>query len=304
MGTPEFAVPSLDILYRAGYEIQAVVTVPDKPAGRGKLLQVSPVKQYALDHNLPVLQPEKLRSPDFVNKLRDLAPDIMVVVAFRMLPAMVWSIPRIGTFNLHASLLPDYRGAAPINWAIIHGEKVSGATTFFIDKEIDTGNILLQCKVNIPDAWDAGNLHDVLMEEGAKLVLATVQGLGEGTLTPKPQEESKALHEAPKLFKEDCRIDWTGSAESIHNFIRGLSPYPAAWSLWDEKMFKIFSTRMTGTDSGQAGALTLNDKGDRLFVQTGENTLELLEVQIEGKKRMSAAQFLMGIRGSFPSHLI
>ncbi len=224
MGTPDFAVPSLDILVKAGYEIGAVVTVPDKPAGRGQKLRPSPIKAYAESASLPILQPVKLRDPAFIQALQDLQPDLMVVVAFRMLPEMVWSIPRIGTFNLHASLLPDYRGAAPINWVIINGETRTGATTFFIDKQIDTGNMLLKTALDIPLDWTAGDLHDALMVQGAELVLETVKGIAAGQLEAKPQDDSLFQHHAPKIFKENCQINWAQPAQQVYNFIRGLSP--------------------------------------------------------------------------------
>ncbi|HNV52943.1 MAG TPA: methionyl-tRNA formyltransferase, partial [Tenuifilaceae bacterium] len=232
MGTPDFAVEPLKAIVDAGYNVVAVVTVPDKPVGRGQKLQSSPVKQYAEEKGLLVLQPEKLRNEDFVNQLKELNPDIAVVVAFRMLPETVWSLPKIGTFNLHASLLPQYRGAAPINWAVINGEKKTGLTTFLLDKEIDTGNIIDQLEVLIDENETAGELHDKLMLLGGSMVVKTIQKLAEGNYTPTPQKNLAVgeLKAAPKIFKETCKVDWGKSYIQVHNFIRGLSPYPAAWS--------------------------------------------------------------------------
>ncbi|WNJ20950.1 methionyl-tRNA formyltransferase [Pontibacter sp. G13] len=295
MGTPDFAVPSLDILVQAGHEIVAVVTVPDRKAGRGQKIISSPVKQYAESKNLPLLQPEKLRAPEFVQALEDLAPDLMIVVAFRMLPEMVWSIPKIGTFNLHASLLPDYRGAAPINWAIINGEKVTGATTFFIDKKIDTGNLLMSTKVEIPENWTAGDLHDELMVSGAKLVLETVKGLEAGALTPKPQDESAFKHHAPKIFKEDCRIDWSQSTESVYNKIRGLSPYPAAWTELAGKPVKLYrASKVIENHGTETGTIRI---AQGLEVATSDGWIRIEELQIAGKKRMKTEDFLRGHKG-------
>ncbi|MEM8892045.1 MAG: methionyl-tRNA formyltransferase, partial [Bacteroidota bacterium] len=244
MGTPEFSVPSLDILHKNGHEVVAVVTAQDKPAGRGRKIRKSAVKLYAEEEGLKVLQPGKLRDPQFIEALTELNPELMVVVAFRMLPEMVWSIPSIGTFNLHASLLPDYRGAAPINWAIINGEEKTGATTFFIDKKIDTGNLLLQREINIPEDWTAGDLHDDLMVKGAELVLETVQALEAGTVEAKAQDDSLFKNHAPKIFKEDCRIDWNQEAYKVNNFIRGLSPYPTSWTKLGEKVLKVYKAEI------------------------------------------------------------
>lgn len=298
MGTPDFAVPTLDLLIQQGHDLAAVITTPDRPAGRGKKLRPSPVKAAALAHGLLVLQPEKLRSPEFVQTLTDLAPDLAVVVAFRMLPEVVWSIPRIGTINLHASLLPDYRGAAPINWVLINGETQTGATTFFIDKKIDTGETLLKHPVDIPYEWTAGDLHDHLMHEGATLVGDTVSGLAEGSLTPRPQDDALALHPAPKIFKEDCQIDWHRSAEELYHFIRGLSPYPTAWTTLDDQNFKVFHSQIVpDLPLAVPGTLDVDPKGGFLRVACGTGWLELTEVQLQGKKRVLAGDFVRGYKG-------
>lgn len=295
MGTPDFAVPSLDILVQHGYDVVAAITAPDRPAGRGKKLRPSPVKKAAEAHAIPVLQPEKLRDPALVQALRDLQPDLAVVVAFRMLPEVVWAIPRLGTFNLHASLLPDYRGAAPINWALINGETRTGATTFLIDKQIDTGNLLLQREVEVPDTWTAGDLHDHLMREGAELVLKTVQGLTAGRLRPKPQDDSLAIHAAPKIFKDDCRIDWQQPAERVYHFVRGLSPYPTAWTTLGGEVFKVYRAMPSAREEDAApGELRSDPATGLLEVACGQGWLRLLEVQVPGKKRMAAADFLRG----------
>ncbi|TAE47038.1 MAG: methionyl-tRNA formyltransferase [Bacteroidetes bacterium] len=296
MGTPEFAVPSLDILVRAGHEVVAVVTAPDQPSGRGLQLRPSAVKVYAEAQGLQVLQPEKLRNPAFVARLRELQADLAVVVAFRMLPEAVWSLPRLGTFNLHASLLPDYRGAAPINRAIMNGETRSGATTFLIDKEIDTGNILLQQSIDIPPHWNAGDLHDALMDMGATLVRDTVEALGKGNLKAHPQDPAAAQHPAPKIFKEDCQLDWTQPALQVHNQVRGLSPYPAAWTLLEGKILKIFRSQIIEKEANTPGA-ALATPDHRLLICCSDAWLEILELQAEGKKRMPAADFLRGYKG-------
>ena len=295
MGTPEFAVPSLDALFRSEHEVVAVVTVPDKPAGRGRKLTPSPVKTYAVEHNIPVLQPVKLRDPEFIEALQNFHPDVMVVVAFRMLPKMVWEIPSQGTFNLHSSLLPDYRGAAPINWAVINGETKSGVTTFLIDDKIDTGNLLLQTEVDVPLEWTAGDLHDHLMEIGAELVLKTVNGLADNALTPMPQDHNKAIHKAPKIFKEDCIIDWNQPVEQAYNFIRGLSPYPTAWTTLDEKPLKLFQTRMVEADTLSTPGAVISDE-QSIKVACKDGWLEILELQIAGKKRMKTQDFLRGFK--------
>lgn len=295
MGTPDFAIPSLRILVEHGYPVVGVVTAPDRPAGRGLQLRPSPVKEYALSQGLKVLQPEKLRDPDFQAELAALAPDLAVVVAFRMLPEAVWRMPRLGTFNLHASLLPDYRGAAPINWAVINGERRSGATTFFLDKAIDTGQILLQKDLDIPEDWSAGDLHDHLMLMGADLVLQTVQGIESDSLQPFPQDESIIQHAAPKIFKEHCRIDWQQDAVRVRNLVRGLSPFPTAWTTLDGKVLKVYRVALSEETPGTPGAVLI-DRG-RLHIACGSGAVEVLELQLEGKSRMDTATFLRGYKG-------
>lgn len=295
MGTPDFAIPSLRILVEHGYPVVGVVTAPDRPAGRGLQLRPSPVKEYALSQGLKVLQPEKLRDSDFQAELAALAPDLAVVVAFRMLPEAVWRMPRLGTFNLHASLLPDYRGAAPINWAVINGERRSGATTFFLDKAIDTGQILLQKDLDIPEDWSAGDLHDHLMVMGADLVLQTVKGIESDSLQPFPQDESIIQHAAPKIFKEHCRIDWQQDAVRVRNLVRGLSPFPTAWTTLDGKVLKVYRVALSDETPGPPGALLI-DRG-RLHIACGSGAVEVLELQLEGKSRMDTATFLRGYKG-------
>lgn len=295
MGTPEFAVPSLKLLVEHGWNVVAVVTAPDKPQGRGRKLMGSPVKQAAEELGIPVLQPTNLKSPDFVEELRSYKADVQVVVAFRMLPEVVWDMPPKGTFNLHASLLPDYRGAAPINWAIINGEKVTGVTTFFLKHEIDTGNIIFQEEEPILPEDNVGSLYERLMERGAKLVLKTIEGIAQNTIVTKPQDESKAMHPAPKLYKEMGEIDWTQSAESIHNLVRGLSPYPAAWTSINGKTCKIYATEVIDKNlvNLQPGAYHTDGK-KTLHYQSGHHALAILELQMEGKKRMGVEEFLRG----------
>ncbi|MEM6629031.1 MAG: methionyl-tRNA formyltransferase [Bacteroidota bacterium] len=297
MGTPEFAVATLETLFEAGYEIVGVVTAPDRPAGRGNRLKASAVKEFAEEKGLPIFQPVKLRDPNFVNAMENLRPDLMVVVAFRMLPELIWSIPKIGTFNLHASLLPDYRGAAPINWVLINGETRTGATTFFIDKQIDTGKLLLQRELEIPFGWNAGDLHDELMKIGAGLVLDTVKGIESGTLQAFPQDDSLFLHPAPKIFKEDCRIDWRQSAPKVYHFIRGLSPYPTAWTELEGSSVKIFAAELGNwlEDDPEPGTIRVDKDG--LYVACADRWLQILSLQIPGKKRMETADFLRGHKG-------
>lgn len=294
MGTPEFAVPSLQRLVESPYDVVGVVTAPDRPAGRGQKLKASPIKQYAEEQGVPVFQPVKLRDPSFVKAMDNLNSDLMVVVAFRMLPEMIWSLPKIGTFNLHASLLPDYRGAAPINWVLINGESRSGATTFFIDKQIDTGSLLLQRELEIPMEWNAGHLHDELMQLGADLVLDTVKGIANEELKPAPQDDSLFLHPAPKIFKEDCRIDWNQAAAKLYNFIRGLSPYPTAWTLLEDKQVKVFASQLGPKleDDIEVGKLRVEE--DKLFVACIDRWLEITSLQLAGRKRMKAGDFIRG----------
>lgn len=294
MGTPDFAVLPLQRLIEAGQHVVAVVTTPDKPAGRGLKLSPSPVKAFAESQGLPVLQPEKLRDETFLAALKSFDADIFIVVAFRMLPEVVWSMPHIGTFNLHASLLPDYRGAAPINWAVMNGETTTGVTTFFIDKQIDTGNILLQATVDIPAEWNAGNLHDALQQRGADLVVETVQLLIQGKIQPSPQNNELAKHHAPKIFKETCQIHWDKPASVIHNQIRGLSPYPAAFTHWEGKVVKIYATQVAEAKPENITAGTVKTSKQNLWVACSDNWLEIKEIQIEGKKKMPVGDFLRG----------
>lgn len=295
MGTPEFAVPALEILVQNNWDVVGVITAPDKPKGRGQKLIPSPVKEAALKHGLNILQPTNLKSPEFQAELRALAADLQIVVAFRMLPEAVWNMPPIGTFNLHASLLPNYRGAAPINWAIINGEKETGITTFFLKHEIDTGSIIFQEKVDILPEDDLGSLYEKLMECGANLVLKTVEAIAADEVIAITQDESKAQHHAPKIFKETGEINWTNSAESIHNLIRGLSPYPAAWTKLQGKNCKIFKSKVD-SDSGKIKAIGEFSTDGKSFLkfQTGAGKLEILELQLEGKKRMKIDDFLRG----------
>lgn len=297
MGTPDFALPSLQALHRSAHEVVGVVTVADKPSGRGRKLRPSPVKQFALDHDLPLLQPEKLRNPAFLEALAAWQADLFVVVAFRMLPKLVWAMPRVGTINLHASLLPDYRGAAPINWVLIRGERQTGLTTFLIDQQIDTGNLLLQETVDIPPNWTAGELHDHMMQRGAELVLRTANGLEAGTLTPRPQDDSLFIHKAPKIFPEDCQIDWDQPAEVVHNFIRGLSPFPAARTQLDGKGLKVYRSRRSDLPADQTpGGLLVPDDRQTLAVACTDHYLYIDELQLAGKKRMPTQAFLLGYK--------
>ncbi len=299
MGTPDFAVPSLDILVQHNYKIVGVITAPDKPAGRGQQLHQSAVKKYAVEKNLAVLQPEKLKNADFINELKALEPNLFIVVAFRMLPELVWQMPEYGTFNLHASLLPQYRGAAPINWAVINGEKETGVTTFFLQQEIDTGNIILQEKINIEDEDNAGSVHDKLMDIGSQLVLKTVQQIEENSVTEQPQELTTSKH-APKIYKETCLIDWNKPVLEIHNLIRGLSPYPTAFTHLDGKVLKIYKSEVILRQAQDDSALAQNDKAyltdnkTYLSFKCANGYLDILELQLEGKKRMKVDEFLRG----------
>ncbi len=294
MGTPEFAVPSLNILVENGYEVVAVVTATDKYGGRGgKQLIESAVKKYALEKNLPIIQPEKLKSPEFVNQLEALKPDLQVVVAFRMLPEIVWSLPRIGTFNLHGSLLPKYRGAAPINWAIIKGEKETGVTTFFITHEIDTGDILMQEKISIGENETAGELHDRMMFLGAETGLKTVKMIESGQYILQKQNEAE-VSKAPKIFHETCKINFEQSAGQVHNFIRGLSPYPAAWTMLGEEQLKIYRSRKIAAAHTLPPGTIQTDSKDYLKIATLDGFVEILELQLQGRKRMDVKSFLNG----------
>lgn len=296
-GTPEFAVSSLEsLLFKSECEVVAVVTAPDKPAGRGQHLQASQVKEFALQHNLPILQPEKLKNPDFIDTLRRFEADLHVVVAFRMLPEVVWNMPPLGTINVHASLLPQYRGAAPINWAIIHGDTESGVTTFRLKHEIDTGNILLQKKVPILHEDDAGSLYEKLKNEGAQLLVETVQGLADGTITEIPQPEISNLRHAPKLTKETGKIDWSQSAVSVHNLIRGLSPVPGAYTHLNGKLFKIWKSVVENEEHQLPPGTIDTDNKKYLRFACSSGWLKCLEVQLEGKKRMGIEEFLRGTK--------
>ncbi|MDE5877963.1 MAG: methionyl-tRNA formyltransferase [Muribaculaceae bacterium] len=296
-GTPEFAVASLERLLNDGYNVAAVVTMPDKVAGRGHKLLQSDVKKCALAHSLPVLQPANLKDTTFIEQLRAIEADLFIVIAFRMLPEAVWAMPPLGTFNLHASLLPRYRGAAPINRAIMNGDTETGITTFFLRHEIDTGDIIQQCRVDIQPEDNAGTIHDRLMELGADMVAETVKAISEGTVTTSPQPEGEFIP-APKIFKEDCHIDWTRDAYDIHNQIRGLSPYPAAWTemrntegeLLPVKVFESRPLKYNGLRPGE-----VRIEGKNLIVGCNDNSaLEILSLQPAGKRRMEAAAFLLG----------
>jgi len=307
MGTPEFAVASLDALVRAGCTIIAVITSPDKPAGRGMKLTESAVKKYAVDKQLPVLQPVKLKDPEFLETLKGLQADLQIVVAFRMLPVVVWNMPPMGTINLHGSLLPQYRGAAPINWAVINGEKETGVTTFKLQHEIDTGNILLQESFPIGDDDTAGEVHDKMKEIGAQLLVKTVKGLADGTLTEIPQQATdqlpvtgSSLKHAPKIFTETCKIDWNQSVSAIYNLIRGLAPYPAAFTYLNEKMLKIYKAKkeMPIPDSNrkkEPGTFETDNKTYLKFAGI-DGYIHITELQLEGKKKMTVEDFLRGYK--------
>lgn len=297
MGTPDFAVPALEVLNKH-HQVLAVVTAPDKPAGRGRKLRSSAVKQKAVELNIPVFQPEKLKEESFVEQMKALQPDLMVVVAFRMLPAIIWKIPKIGTFNLHASLLPQYRGAAPINHAIMNGEKITGNTSFFIDDKIDTGKILLQNQVGIDENETAGELHDKLMMNGAELVLETVNQLEKGEIEPKVQTENVELKAAPKIFKQDCQIHWDDNGQDIHNQIRGLSPYPAAWTKieYDGKsgIMKLYESRFRiESHQNEIGSVVDFDQ-EKISVAVKDGLIDILKLQPENKKPMLVKDFRNG----------
>ncbi|WP_158796730.1 methionyl-tRNA formyltransferase [Pedobacter sp. L105] len=296
MGTPDFAVASLNALVEAGYEIAGVVTAADKPAGRGQKLQESAVKKYAVEKGLKILQPLKLKDPEFIEELKGLKADLQVVVAFRMLPEIVWDMPAKGTINLHASLLPQYRGAAPINHAIINGETESGVTTFFLKHEIDTGDVIFSERVTIADDDSAGDLHDHLMEAGAGLLVKTVKAIEENTYKEQPQVFSDELKHAPKIFKEFCQIDWNQPVKNIYNLIRGLSPYPTAFTLLNEKTIKIFKAAYEQTEPGITPGEFQTDGKTYLKFATKDGLISVLDVQYEGKKRMMVDEFLRGMR--------
>ncbi len=303
MGTPEFAVESLDILVKHNYNIVGVVTMPDKPAGRGQQIQESDIKKYAVEKGLTILQPEKLKDENFIHQLKELKADLQIVVAFRMLPEMVWNMPRLGTINLHGSLLPQYRGAAPINWVVINGEKETGVTTFLLQHQIDTGKIIFREKTPIEENETAGEIHDRLMKIGASLILKTVQAIEKNDFPQIDQLELIAKGEkekhAPKIFKEDCKIDWSKNVSEIHNFIRGLSPYPTAFSTWHAPDGKTFSVKIFRTEKDLAiHSLPLQsvitDSKTFLKIAVKDGFISILDLQLAGKKRMSVADMLRG----------
>lgn len=310
MGTPEFAVETLRALVEGGYNVVAVVTQPDKPVGRHQdTLQAPPVKQYAVAHGLPVLQPEKMKDPQFVEQLRSYDADLQVVVAFRMLPEVVWDMPRFGTFNVHAALLPQYRGAAPINWAVINGETQTGVTTFFLDHDIDTGRIIMQEPFDIKDDFNVEDVYDGLMVLGAQLAIKTVDKIieGDGYVESLPQEQlvktDTTLHHAPKIFKETCRIDWNKPAKNVYDFVRGLSPYPGSWTeLTDPagktSVLKVFKTTKTDVVCNETTPGTVLIKNNQMLVATADCWLQLEEIQLSGKKRMEAKAFINGLRSA------
>lgn len=293
MGTPEFAVPSLQILIENKFNVVAVITAPDKPQGRGQKITFSPVKEVAVRHNIPVLQPTNLKSPQFLEELRSYEANLQVVVAFRMLPEAVWAMPALGTFNLHASLLPQYRGAAPINWAIINGEKETGVTTFFLQHEIDTGHIIYQEKETIADTDTVGTLYERLMQKGATLVLKTVRAIEAGNYPSQPQSQPAVIHHAPKIFKETCQINWAQPTRMIINFVRGLNPYPAAWTVLNGKTFKVLGLQEVNGNPTTPGTLN-TDSRNYVHVATSDGWASITEWQPEGKKRMSVEEYFRG----------
>lgn len=299
LGTPEFAKTALEAIHQSHHEVVGVVTVADKASGRGQKINQSPVKVFAAENNIPVFQPEKLRNPEFLEELKKLDADVFVVVAFRMMPKVLFEMPRMGTFNLHASLLPDYRGAAPINYAVINGEEKTGATTFFINEKIDEGNILLQEEIPVLENENAGSLHDRLMEMGSKLVVKTLDGLAENSIIEKPQPEVEHPKNAFKIFKEDTRIDWTKTSKEVHQFILGMSPYPAAFTTLkigeDEKGLKIYNGKFEVSEHGKpVGSLEISKNDFKIYTKDG--IYFPLELQLEGKKRMNIKDFLNGFR--------
>ncbi len=304
MGTPEFAVASLDALVKAGCKIVGVITAPDKPGGRGMQLQQSAVKKYAVENNLNVLQPEKLKNPEFLAELKSLQADLQIVVAFRMLPELVWNMPVMGSVNLHGSLLPQYRGAAPINWAVINGEKATGVTTFKLKHEIDTGDILLQESFPIGENDSAGEVHDTMKEIGANLLVKTVKGIADGSLKETPQEQvsdrdgQTPLKHAPKIHTDTCRINWSQPVETVFNLIRGLSPYPAAFTIMNEKMLKVYKAKKEIAIPAHTEGEYESDGKTFLKFACTNGYIHLLEIQLEGKKKMSIEEFLRGFRNA------
>lgn len=308
MGTPDFAVESLRALVEGGYNVVAVVTMPDKPAGRGHQLQYSAVKQYALSVGLPLLQPERLKDESFLQELRSYSADLQIVVAFRMLPEVVWNMPRLGTFNLHASLLPQYRGAAPINWAVMNGDTETGATTFMLQHEIDTGNIILQERIPIADNENVGSVHDRLMMMGANLVTRTVDTIidaeNQGVALPTiPQNNDIELRQAPKIFKDTCAIDFSRPAQQVYNHIRGLSPYPAAW-INQMPATHPLAELLKGAKVYKAAVTQLSEQKGHIIVPCADGYIDILELQLPGKKRMDAPALLNGLKNSLNTKLI
>ena len=308
MGTPDFAVESLRALVDGGYNVVAVVTMPDKPAGRGHQLQYSAVKQYALSVGLPILQPERLKDESFLQELRSYNADLQIVVAFRMLPEVVWNMPRLGTFNLHASLLPQYRGAAPINWAVMNGDTETGATTFMLQHEIDTGNIILQERISIADDENVGSVHDRLMMMGANLVTRTVDTIidaeNQGVALPTiPQNNDIELRQAPKIFKDTCAIDFSHPAQQVYNHIRGLSPYPAAW-INQMPATHPLAELLKGAKVYKAAVTQLSEQKGHIIVPCADGYIDILELQLPGKKRMDAPALLNGLKNSLNTKLI
>ncbi len=299
MGTPEFAVPSVDILVKNGVNVVAIITAPDKPAGRGNKKQKLPLKDYAIENNIPLLQPTNLKNPDFLEELRSFNANLQIVVAFRMLPEAVWDMPEIGTFNLHASLLPQYRGAAPINWAVMNGETETGCTTFFLKHKIDTGDVIMQCKEPIHPEDNVGTLYERLMNNGAQLVLDTVRKIENDEVELSPQIETSELKEAPKIFKDTCEINWDQPSEQIHNFVRGLSPYPCAWTTLLDKTCKIYATEIVKElpeNSTQETTPYITDHKKYLLFPTQNGYISIKELQLQGKKRMDIEAFLRGAK--------
>lgn len=293
MGSAGFSIPSLEILYKSNHKIAALVTVPDKEKGRGQKVSSSPVKEFGIKNNIPVLQPEKLRDEEFIQQLKSYNTDLFVVVAFRVLPKEVFTIPTKGSFNLHASLLPKYRGAAPIQWALIRGEKKTGVTTFALEEKVDTGNIYLQKEVSIDDEDNFETLHDKLSDTGAKVVIETVNMIESGNYELKVQDNTLAIP-APKITPETGKIEWTKPAEEIHNLVRGLSPAPCAYFFYESKKIKIYKTRVIKSEDTSAGKIIREKKN--LYIECGKDVIEILELQLEGRKRMGAEEFLRGFK--------
>jgi len=290
-GTPDFAIPSLDIINKSEHEVVAVVTAPDKQRGRGRKVSFTPIKQYAVDNKIPVLQPEKLKDPDFIDQLKSFNAELFVVVAFRILPTEVYSMPKYGSFNLHGSLLPKYRGAAPIQWAIINGDVETGVTTFFLKEKVDTGNMILQREISIGDDDNLESVHDNMSEVGAKTVLETVNQISIGKVVENEQDDSLASP-APKINKETCLLKWSDSASAIHNRVRGLSPFPGSYFMLNEKQYKVYKSKIVEDQNLPIGKINQTKK--EIYIGTGDGTIEILEIQPEGRKRMTTDEFLRG----------